>query len=129
MKPLASVPARKRAADHLGRDAVLVLEVALHQLVVVLGDRIDENVVLGLRRLEQRIGDLADGERLPEIVVVRDRLHLDEVDDAGMMLLLADGICTQTGWAPRRSRIDCTAAKKSAPVRSILLMNAMRGTP
>ena len=33
-----------------------------------------------------------------------------------------------TGFAPRRSRIDCTAAKKFAPVRSILLMNAMRGT-
>ena len=38
------------------------------------------------------------------------------------------GICTGTGFAPRRSRIDCTAAKKFAPVRSILLMNAMRGT-
>ncbi len=33
-----------------------------------------------------------------------------------------------TGVAPRRSRMDCTAASKSAPVRSILLMNAMRGT-
>ena len=38
------------------------------------------------------------------------------------------GICTGTGLAPRRSLIDFTAAKKSAPVRSILLMKAMRGT-
>ena len=38
------------------------------------------------------------------------------------------GICTGTGLAPSRSRIDCTEAKKFAPVRSILLMNAMRGT-
>ena len=33
-----------------------------------------------------------------------------------------------TGFAPRRSTIDWTDLKKSAPVRSILLMNAMRGT-
>ena len=38
------------------------------------------------------------------------------------------GSCTGTGLAPRRSTIDCTEAKKSAPVRSILFMNAMRGT-
>jgi hypothetical protein len=38
------------------------------------------------------------------------------------------GIWSGTGFAPSRSRIDCTAAKKFAPVRSILLMNAMRGT-
>ena len=33
-----------------------------------------------------------------------------------------------TGLAPSWSTIDWTAAKKSAPVRSILLMNAIRGT-
>ena len=33
-----------------------------------------------------------------------------------------------TGWAPRRSIIVWTDISKSAPVRSILLMNAMRGT-
>ena len=33
-----------------------------------------------------------------------------------------------TGWAPRRSIIVCTPMSKSAPVRSILLMKAMRGT-
>ena len=38
------------------------------------------------------------------------------------------GSCTGTGCAPRRSTIDCTEAKKSAPVRSILLMKAIRGT-
>ena len=38
------------------------------------------------------------------------------------------GSCTGTGCAPSRSTIDCTEPKKSAPVRSILLMNAMRGT-
>src|SRR6266516_3275293 len=38
------------------------------------------------------------------------------------------GIWSGTGLAASRSRIDCTAAKKFAPVRSILLMKAMRGT-
>ena len=38
------------------------------------------------------------------------------------------GSCSGTGRAPRRSRISVTTAAKSAPTRSILLMNAMRGT-
>ena len=39
------------------------------------------------------------------------------------------GIWSGTARAPRRSIIVFTALKKSAPVRSILLMNAIRGTP
>ena len=38
------------------------------------------------------------------------------------------GSCTGTGWAPRRSIIVCTESSKLAPMRSILLMKAMRGT-
>ena len=38
------------------------------------------------------------------------------------------GSWTGTGWAPRRSIIVCTEFSKSAPMRSILLMKAMRGT-
>jgi hypothetical protein len=38
------------------------------------------------------------------------------------------GICSATGFAPSRSIIVSMALKKSAPVRSILLMNAIRGT-
>ena len=38
------------------------------------------------------------------------------------------GSCTGTAFAPRRSIIVCTEPSKSAPMRSILLMNAMRGT-
>jgi hypothetical protein len=78
------------AADLLGRDRVLVLEVALHQLVVELGDRVDQQVVVLLGELEQLCRDLADGEVLAEVVVVGDRVHLDEIDDAAVMLLLAD---------------------------------------
>ena len=38
------------------------------------------------------------------------------------------GSWTGTAFAPRRSIIVCTERSKSAPMRSILLMNAMRGT-
>ncbi len=38
------------------------------------------------------------------------------------------GSCSGTGCAPRRSIIVCTPRAKSAPMRSILLMYAMRGT-
>ena len=81
----------ERAADHLGRDRVLVLEVALHQLVVELGDGVDERVVVLAAPSSSELGrDLTDGEGLAEIVVVGDRVHLDEIDDAAMVLLLAD---------------------------------------
>ncbi len=86
----ASVPARSAAAEHVGRHRGLVSEVRLHQLVVVLGDRVDQRVMRGMRRVGEVGGDLADRERLAEIVVVGDRLHLDEVDDAAVLILLAD---------------------------------------
>ena len=38
------------------------------------------------------------------------------------------GSCTGTGCAPRRSTIVWTEPSKLAPMRSILLMNAIRGT-
>ncbi len=77
----------ERTADHLGRDRGLVGEIRLHELVVVLGDRVDKGVV---RRVRELGGDVADRERLPEVVLVDDRLHLHEVDDAAVLVLLAD---------------------------------------
>ena len=38
------------------------------------------------------------------------------------------GICSGTAFAPRRSTIVFSEPVKSAPMRSILLMNAIRGT-
>ena len=38
------------------------------------------------------------------------------------------GICMTSGTAPSRSSIESTATKKSAPIRSILLMKQIRGT-
>ena len=80
----------ERAADHLGRDRLLVEEVGLRQLVVELGDRVDQGVVVLVRLLGELRRDLADGEVLAELVLVDDRVHLDEVDDASVRVLLAD---------------------------------------
>ena len=86
----ASVPARSARRIISGVDRALVLEVGLHQLVVVLGDGVDQRVVRLVRSLGELGGDLADRERLAEVVLVDDRLHLDEVDDAAVRVLLAD---------------------------------------
>jgi hypothetical protein len=80
----------KRALDHLGRDERLVGQVGLRQLVVVLGDRVDQEVVVLLRLLGELGRDLPDRELLAQVVLIGDRVHLDEVDDAAVVLLLAD---------------------------------------
>ena len=49
----------KRAPDHLGRHRRLVREVGLEQLLVVLGDRVDELVVVLLGLLAELLRDLA----------------------------------------------------------------------
>ena len=51
-----------------------------------------------------------------------------EIDDAGELILGADGQLDGHRAAPRRSRISSTTAWKSAPARSILLTKARRGT-
>jgi hypothetical protein len=92
-------------------------------------DRIDQLVVVLLRLLDELRRDLDRLELLAERrLLVEHGLHLDEVDDAREVVLVADRDLSGTGFAPSRSRIDCTAAKRFALVVSILLMNAMRGT-
>ena len=78
------------ALEHLGRDRVLVGEVRLEQLVVVVGDRVDQLVVVLLGLLEQLGRDLAHVHLDPEVVGPDDRAHLDEVDHAAEVLLLAE---------------------------------------
>ena len=56
----------------------------------MLGDRVDQLVVVLLRLLEKLGRDLADVHLRAEVVGVRDRLHLHEVDDAAVVLLLPD---------------------------------------
>ncbi len=87
---MSSVAARSARFSISGVTLRLVLEVGLHQLVVVVGDRVDQLVVVLLGLLDQLGRDLADLEALPEVVGVLDRIHLDQVDDAAELVLAAD---------------------------------------
>ena len=64
----------------------------------------------------------------------REQLHLDQVDHAAKRRRARaagpapTGIWIATGLASSRSRISSNVPSKSAPSRSILLMNASRGT-
>ena len=96
----------ERAADHLGRDGALVLEVGLGQLVVELGDRVDQRVVVLLRLLEQfgRISPMS-------IFVPRSSDHVTAFISTRSMIPTwcsswPIGSCTGTARAPSRSRID-----------------------
>ena len=80
----------KRAPDHLRRDRALVGEVGLEELLVVLGDRVDQLVVVLVRLLGELLGDLDGGDLGAEVVLPDGALHLDDVDDAAKVLLLAD---------------------------------------
>ena len=53
-------------------------------------DRVDQLVVVLVRLLGQLGRDLGDLELLAEVVLVDDRLHLDQVDDADVRVLLPD---------------------------------------
>ena len=81
----------ERAPDHVRRDRALVGEVRLEQLLVVLGDRVDQLVVVLVRLLRQLARDLDRSSIfVPRSSSQTMRLHLDEVDDAAEVLLLAD---------------------------------------
>ncbi len=86
----ASVPLRSACLISSGVHRRLVLEVRLHELVVELGDEVDESVVACVRSVCELGGDLLDAELGAERVRVSDRLHLDEVDDPRELILAAD---------------------------------------
>ena len=79
-----------RALQLLGGHRRLVLEVRPHQLVVVVGDRVDHLMVVLIRLLHELGRDLADVHLGAEVVGPRDRPHLDDVDDAAVRVLRAD---------------------------------------
>ena len=70
---------------------LLALEVLLHQLLIVLGDSLDEDVVVLLGLLLHVLGDLLEAHVVAHIVVVDLSLHIDQVDDALKGVFLADG--------------------------------------
>ena len=75
----------------------LAVEVLIHQLLVLLGDVLDELVVILLRQLGHIVGNIHDGDVRAEIVVVNVSLHLNEVDQALEVLLSADGELDRNG--------------------------------
>ena len=80
----------ERAPDHLGRDGLLVQQIRLEQLLVVLGNGVDQLVVVLLRLLGELGRDLLLLELHPELVEPDLGAHVDDVDDAAEVLLLAD---------------------------------------
>ena len=107
-------------AHVLGGD-LLTVEVGLEEVVVVVGDRLDELEPVLVRQFLVIVRDVGDLEVRPELVEVDDGVHLDEVDDAAELGLAADGHLQRDGVGPRRSTIISRPRKKSAPMRSILL--------
>ena len=86
---MSSVAARSARFSISGVTASSSSEVGLEQLVVVVGDRVDQLVVVLLRLLEQLLRDLDDVHLRAEVVLPDGRAHLDEVDHAAEVLLLA----------------------------------------
>ena len=78
-----------RGDQPLGRDLGL-LEDQLDELVVVVGDLVEQRLARGLGDLEVLGRDVGDLELLAEVVLVDDRLHVDQVDDPAELGLGAD---------------------------------------
>ncbi|MGB8921348.1 MAG: GTP-binding protein, partial [Pseudomonas sp.] len=78
------------AAQLVRRHRRLVLEIRLEHLVVEMRDRVDQLVVVLVRLLGQLGRNLGHLELLAEVVLVDDRLHLDQVDVALEGVLGAD---------------------------------------
>jgi len=111
----------ERARDHAAadrRDELVLRQVPLlqkrfHHAFVEVGDLLHQFRTRQFRLVLQLGGDVAHRERLAvRRLVVDDGLHLDQVDDALKRLFAAN------------RQVDA----KSAPMRSILLTNARRGT-
>ena len=78
-----------RAAELVGAD-LLALEELVRDVVVEVGQRLDELLApLGGERQDVG-GDVPDLDLVAEVVAVGDRLHVDEVDDAAERALGAD---------------------------------------
>ena len=93
-----------RPADHLaqvrGSDHT-AFEIGLEQVVVVVGDGLDELEAVLVGPQPQLLGDVDDLEVGAQLVLVDQGLHLDEVDDAAELGLAADGDLQRHGVGPQ----------------------------
>ena len=70
---------------------LLTLEVLLHELFVVLGNSLNEDVAILLSLLAHILGDLLGAHIVAHIVVVDLSVHIDQVNDTTEGILLTDG--------------------------------------
>ena len=88
----------KRGADHLFGD-ILTLEVQRHDLVVLVGDRLEHMVAVLLCKLLHISGDGFLAHILAELVIEDECLHLDEIDHAAEGIFASDGQLDGNGVA------------------------------
>ena len=97
---VVSVPRRRpRLISAIGQ--LLALEVLVGQLVVHLGDGLDQRVAVLVGLGQQVRRDVDDVDLVAQVVAVVDRLHLDQVDDALELVLAADRDLDRHGVARR----------------------------
>ncbi len=89
-KDLAGEDLPLEALDQLFLGEPALLEEALHERVVALGDLFDELLARLIRLLAQVRGDLLDAQFSGPVRLVPVQLHRDEIDRAAEVLLLAD---------------------------------------
>ncbi len=78
--------------DLLGGEVGVVGEEARLEVLVDLGDGLDEDLAGDLRVEEELLGDVDEIELGAELVVLElDGLHRDQVDDAAELVLGAEG--------------------------------------
>ena len=70
---------------------LLTLEVLLHELFVVLGNSLNEDVAILLSLLTHILGNLLGAHIVAHIVVVDLSVHIDQVNDTTEGILLTDG--------------------------------------
>ena len=104
-------------SDQARRLDRLLLEVVLHQAVVVEGDRLDQLGAGLARELLVGGGDIDDLPFLAEVVLVDDRLHVDQVDDA-----------VELGLGPDR-QLDHDRVRAEAVAHALHAVVEMRADP
>ena len=108
---------------------LLLVDELLHEGLVVLGELLEQLVAGGLGRRLVLGGDLGVLPLLAHVALPVVGVHVHEVDARrGSRASVPHGSWRTSGLAASRSTIISTVRSKLAPVRSILLTKAMRGT-
>ena len=100
----------------------------LHQFVAVHRQGLQHVLALGGGIVGQRRGNLFYADLFAVVAVEINGLHRDQVDHALEIVFFADWQLHQHGVGVELVVQLLDDAAESAPVRSILLMNAKRGT-